>query len=161
EKWRRLPCKVHTVGCGNPLSGQRDRDIVLSKINTDPPEVPIKNELNVTGTIDSYGFKGSKVRVKLLVNDKEVEEATTDIILHALQNDERKRFRVQRYWLTATAPPDEKTAGDRDYFKFSKEHYDAVILGDVTLAQVKARDPKFLEHLKEQVEQKKTGLIWI
>jgi hypothetical protein len=224
ERWRNLPCKVHAIGCGDPASSENERDIVLSSIATDPPEVPIKNELVVKGTIDAYGFKGSSVHVQLFVNDdpkpKEVanvelksetgnvvrlrcqapdepgemkitlkvlplegelthdnNQLTTYVtvtkegvsvlfldrsrfhepqsIFFALENDERKRIRVHRYWIS-----DEKPVVVDDYFQFKKEHYDVIFLGDVTLQQLRARDPMFLEHLKEQVEKNRTGLIW-
>src|ERR1051326_4706088 len=230
DSWRKL-CKVYTVGCGDPQSGGRDRDIALTKITVDPSEVPVKNELAVTGVIDSYGYKGSQVLVQLLVDGKPVDsvkvvlsadpkkpssnetrnqvtlkgtapdkpgdmkvtmkvsnmpdeftwdnnELTTYVpvtregisillidrtrfpepqeIIRALENDKRKRFRIYRYWLSDGKPE----AAGGDYFEFGKQHYDAVFIGDVSASQVKARDPQFFARLKEQVETKRTGLIW-
>src|SRR5205085_2478259 len=49
-------------------------------------------------------------------------------------------------------------AGQGDYFNFEHEHYDVIIIGDVTAEQMRKRDPNSLTKIAQLVEQG-TGLL--
>jgi len=54
------------------------------------------------------------------------------------------------------APP-----GDRDVLQFGKQHYDVVILGDISARRLSGGDPEVLEGLRKLVADKGTGLLMI
>ena len=61
--------------------------------------------------------------------------------------------------LTTREFRDDRTPGGvKDYYDFDHEHYDVVILGDVSARQLLARDPEFASKLEKLVEQG-TGLL--
>jgi uncharacterized membrane protein len=73
SRLRNLPCPVHTFACGNPTTSDRQRDIALTSITTEPSPVPVKGKLTVKVNIDAPGFENSTVRVRLFLDDKEVK----------------------------------------------------------------------------------------
>jgi uncharacterized membrane protein len=73
SRWRNLPCPVHTFASGNPTTSDRQRDIALTSITTEPSPVPVKGKLTVKVSIDAPGFENTTVRVRLFLDDKEVK----------------------------------------------------------------------------------------
>jgi uncharacterized membrane protein len=71
-QWRNLPCPVHTVAFGKTTTSDRQSDIALTSINTEPSPVPVKGKLTIKATADAPGFENQEVRVRLLIDDKEV-----------------------------------------------------------------------------------------
>jgi uncharacterized membrane protein len=71
-RWRGLPCPVHAFACGNPTTADRQNDIAITSIATEPALVPSKGKLTVKLGIDAPGFENSTVRVRLFLDDKEM-----------------------------------------------------------------------------------------
>jgi uncharacterized membrane protein len=71
-RWRAAPCPVHTFTYGKTTTSNRQSDVVLTAIAPEPSPVPVKGELIVRATIDAFGFQNRVVRVKLLIDGKEV-----------------------------------------------------------------------------------------
>jgi uncharacterized membrane protein len=70
---RRLPCPIHTFGLGKTTTDIRQRDIAVTAIKADPSPVPVKAKLTVTGILDAPGFFNPNVKVRLFIDDKEVD----------------------------------------------------------------------------------------
>src|SRR5262249_12806127 len=52
-------------------------------------------------------------------------------------------------------------AGETDLFQFEKQHYDVIILGDITARRLSAGNPEVLEAIAKQVFDKGAGLVMI
>jgi uncharacterized membrane protein len=50
-------------------------------------------------------------------------------------------------------------AGQMDLFQFDKQHYDVIILGDVSTARLKSGNPEALKIIKQLVQDKGVGLM--
>lgn len=85
-RWRGLPCPVHTFTYGKTTTNDRQSDVVLNGIVPEPSPVPVKGELSVKATIDAFGYQNRVVRVKLLLDGKEV--AFTDAPLRLTTGNE-------------------------------------------------------------------------
>jgi uncharacterized membrane protein len=70
-RWRSLPCPVHTFACGKPTTADRQSDVSITSIATEPALVPVKGKLTVKLVLDAPGFENSEVRVRLFLDDKE------------------------------------------------------------------------------------------
>jgi uncharacterized membrane protein len=71
-RWRNLPCLLHVFACGNPNNGDRQNDVAITAITTEPAPVPVKGKLTVRLLVDAPGFENSTVRARLFLDDKEV-----------------------------------------------------------------------------------------
>ncbi len=221
-RWRSLPYPVHAFACGNPTTADRQSDVAITAIATEPALVPIKGRLIVKLMIDAPGFENSTVRVRLFLDDREVlakdetlplttgnavrlESAAPaqagevklrvqvddphrkdqapagdlfplnnkietfitvtkegvsvllvdkqrpwepQFICDALTKD--PRIRVTPVWLRGGQTLDANTG---DLFRFDKQQYDVIILGDITAAQMKAVSPQSLDAIEKLVER--------
>ncbi len=81
-RWRKHPCLIHTFALGKPTTSDRQQDIAVTGITTSPsPQVPIKAELTAKITVDAPGFENRKVRVRLFLDDIEVQAQDTVLAL--------------------------------------------------------------------------------
>jgi uncharacterized membrane protein len=87
-RWRSLPCPIHTFGIGKPTTAERQRDIALTGIQSEPTPVPVKGKMAIKGTIDAPGFENATVNVHLLINDKEVR-AQQEVLRKSTDNEVR------------------------------------------------------------------------
>jgi uncharacterized membrane protein len=71
-RWRTLPCPLHAFACGNPTTADRQNDVAITSIATEPALVPSKGKLTVKLGIDAPGFENSTVRVRLFLDNEEV-----------------------------------------------------------------------------------------
>ncbi len=71
-RWRNLPCPLHSFACGNPTTSDRQNDIAITSLVTEPALVPSKGKLTVKLTLDAPGLENSPVRVRLFLNNEEV-----------------------------------------------------------------------------------------
>jgi uncharacterized membrane protein len=71
-RWRGLPCPIHAFACGNPTTADRQNDVAITSLVTEPALVPSKGKLTVKLGIDAPGFENSKVRVRLFLDNEEV-----------------------------------------------------------------------------------------
>src|SRR4029077_14863926 len=51
--------------------------------------------------------------------------------------------------------------GDADLFQFDKQHYDVIILGDITARRLSGGDPAVLKAMYRQVFARGAGLLMI
>ncbi len=72
QRWRHLPCPVHTFACGKPTTGEHQSDVALTSITPVPAPVPVKGKLTIKLTIDAPGFEHSTVRLRAFLDGKEV-----------------------------------------------------------------------------------------
>ncbi len=72
-RWRSLPCPVHVFACGKPTTTDRQNDVAITAVTTEPSPVPAKGKLTVKLSIDAPGFENSTVRLRLFLDDKEVK----------------------------------------------------------------------------------------
>ena len=94
--WRNLPCPIHTFAFGKPTTGEREADVAITSIRTDPPQViPVKQRMRVIVTVDAPGFAENTVKVRLFLDDKETkvlvnnkEADFQDEVLHLTENNE-------------------------------------------------------------------------
>jgi uncharacterized membrane protein len=221
-RWRGLPCPIHAFACGNPTTADRQSDVAITAIATEPALVPIKGKLIVKLAIDAPGFENSTVRVRLFLDDREmlakdetlplttgnairlecnapaqpgevklrvqvddphrkdqapagdlfplnnkIETFVTitkegvsvllvdkqramepQFICDALTKD--PRIRVTPVWLRGGQTLD---ANSGDLFRFDKQQYDVIILGDITAAQMRAVSPQSLESIERLVDR--------
>jgi uncharacterized membrane protein len=71
-RWRNLPCPLHAFACGNPNNGDRQSDVAITAITTEPAPVPVKGKLTVKLLVDAPGFENSTLRARLFLDDKEM-----------------------------------------------------------------------------------------
>lgn len=227
-RWRALPCPVHTFAYGKTTTNDRQSDVVLTAIAPEPSPVPVKGELTVKASIDAFGFQNRLVRVKLLLDGKEVaatnatltlttgnevrikatapaqpgevkltvrvedpnregqvldgevsaanNEMTTyltvskegisvllvdkprawepQLICDALARD--PRVHLYPVWLRG----EQVAANAADLFRFDRQQYDVVVLGDITARQLRAVSPDALATL-EKLVNKGAGLLML
>lgn len=85
-KLRGLPCPVHTFGFGKTSTRDAQNDIAIAAIQPEPSQVMSKGEMVVRGRVDAPGFVNSKVRLRLLLDDKQVAE--DDVVLSQVMGNE-------------------------------------------------------------------------
>lgn len=71
SRWRTLPCPIHAFACGNPTTADRQNDIAITSLATEPALVPSKGKLTVKLGVDAPGFENSTVRVRLFLDNEE------------------------------------------------------------------------------------------
>jgi uncharacterized membrane protein len=231
---RALPCPVSTVGFGKPTTSDRQNDVALKDLTTEPSPVPVKGELTLKGIADAPGFVNQEITIRVLIDDKEVpieklfingeeigpdrkrvlpltegneikakvtapnqpgevkvtmrldpllgelsksnNEITTFVtvtkegisvllvdkerlpepqfICDALRNDQR--IRTYGLWFRG----DEiLNPNQKDLFEFDKQHYDVIILGDLTADRLRRGNPNATAIIKKLVSEKGTGLM--
>jgi uncharacterized membrane protein len=70
--WRNRSCPIHTFAFGKTTTSDRQSDIALTNITTEPSPVPAKGKLVIKATADAPGFENHDVTVRLFIDDKEV-----------------------------------------------------------------------------------------
>jgi uncharacterized membrane protein len=73
SRWRSLPCPIQTFALGKPNLGDRQNDVAITSIVTEPAPVPVKGKLVVKLLVDAPGFENTTVRMRLFINDAEVK----------------------------------------------------------------------------------------
>jgi uncharacterized membrane protein len=71
-RWRSLPCPLHTFACGNPTTADRQNDIAIASLATEPALVPSKGKLTIKLGIDAPGLENSTVRLRVFLDNEEV-----------------------------------------------------------------------------------------
>src|SRR5437588_3567754 len=72
-------------------------------------------------------------------------------------NQEQSIHLFESVRLTDEPPP----AAEADFFQFDKQHYDVIIIGDITARRLSAGNPTVLASMYRQVFDKGTGLMMI
>jgi hypothetical protein len=84
--WRKRSWPVTTVVVGDPGSQGTARDLQVASVLCDPSPVPIKNDLTVVARVNAYGFKGTRVKAQVFIDDKPVQ--TEDVQLSKDKDNE-------------------------------------------------------------------------
>lgn len=130
---------------------------------TDAPATP--GEIKVTLKVDSLAGEVSsanneistyvtvtKEGISVLFVDK-LRFPEPQLVCDALSADPRIRLYV------AWRRTDEPSPDEADLFQFDKQHYDVVILGDISASKLAAGDPRVLGRIHDLVRDKGSGLI--
>lgn len=72
QRWRPVRCPVHTFAVGQPNTGEKQNDIVVTSLQVKPSPVPVKSEMTVEAAVDAAGFEGKTVRVRVFLEGKEM-----------------------------------------------------------------------------------------
>jgi uncharacterized membrane protein len=127
--------------------------------------------------------KPGEIKVRLHVDKKEgeVNEANNDISTYVTVSKEglsvlyvegilrwearfiRDALRARkslRLW-EAFRPRDEATPGEADLFQFDRQHYDVIIIGDISARRFTGGNPKLLDKVKQLVDKEGTGLLML
>lgn len=72
-RWRSIGCPVTSLGLGQKTTRGDERDIAITAVNPEPSPVPIKGKLTIHANLDAPGFENREVKLRLLLDDKEVK----------------------------------------------------------------------------------------
>lgn len=114
-----------------------------------PGEISAAN--NQMDTFVTVVKEGTRV---LLVDKQRAWEP--QFICDALGKD--PRISLFPVWLRGVEKPDDDV---RELFRFDQRNYDAIILGDVSAAQVRALGPNVLDQIERMVFDKGTGFLML
>lgn len=214
DKWRGLGCPLHTFAVGQTTTTSKQKDIIVLNLFPEPAPVPIKGKLTIKGLVDAPGFQGSAVRVRLLIDDKEVEvkdeplarDTGNEIKMHTqapdkpgeikvtLRIDEQfgevtkannevttyvtvakeglsvlyaDRWRTERRDIADVLRRDPRirltelvrqsdeplNAVEQDAFDLAKQHYDVIIVGDLTPDELTGKNRALLERIRAAVQR--------
>jgi uncharacterized membrane protein len=120
---------------------------VSLKIDPLPGEVSKAN--NEIGTYVTVNKEGLSVLVVYRGSFSEPQR-----IIDALSSD--PRMRIYSAWFRGDQPP-----GQTDMLEFEKQHYDVIILGDVTAERLKAGNADALDQIRDLVNKKGSGLLML
>jgi uncharacterized membrane protein len=136
------------LACDAPATAGEVR--VTLKIEPLPGEMSqLNNEISTYLTVTKEGLSVLYVEGKYRAWEPK-------FIREALSADPSIRL-FEAFRLTDEEP----TGPDADLFQFEKQHYDVIILGDVTARRLSGRNPKVLEAIYQQVFEKGAGLLMI
>jgi uncharacterized membrane protein len=130
-----------------PAERPKDGEIKVT-LQVDPIEgelTPVNNEMSTYVTVTKEGIS------VLLVDQPRFPEP--QIICDALAAD--PRIRLFPAWLRS----DEIGPDLINLFQFDKQHYDAIIVGDLTARRLSGGNPAVLEKIRELVRDRGTGLL--
>ena len=94
-KWGRRGVQLSTFTVGKDDSNTDAKDIVVTGVECDPSPAPIKTEVTVIGTVNAYGFEGSRVVARVFFDGKQVE--TQEFTLDKVKDNKVR--------ITVKAPP--------------------------------------------------------
>ncbi len=135
------------LSCDAPATPGEVR--VTLKIDPLPGELsPFNNEISTYLTVTKEG-------ISVLYVEGKYRAWEPKFIRQALGYDPNIRL------FTAIRLNDEPTGADADLFEFEKQHYDVIILGDITAKRLSGRNPQVLKEIYQQVFDKGTGLLMI
>jgi uncharacterized membrane protein len=119
----------------------------------DKPE-PLPGEVSAANNEMSTYVTVTKEGVSVLLIERQERFPEPQMLCDALAED--RRIRVHTLWLRGK---DTISEDQKDLFQFSRQHYDVIILGDVTADRLKSLDPRVLATIHELVDTKRTGLL--
>src|SRR5262249_1382 len=123
---------------------------VTLKIDPLPGETTlVNNEISTYVTVTKEG-------ISVLYVEGKYRAWEPKFIRYALSQDPSIRL-FEAVRLTDDPPPPHQA----DLFQFEKQHYDVIILGDVTARRLSAGNPQNLATINKQVFEKGVGLMMI
>ena len=96
-KWGRRGVPLNTFVVGREDSEPDAKDIVVTSVECDPSPVPIKTDVTVIGTVNAYGFDGSRVIARVYFNDQQVAQEEVTL--------EKRKDNKVRIVIPGKAPP--------------------------------------------------------
>lgn len=91
-RWGRRNCPLSTFIVGTESIRPDVSDIIVTGVDCEPSPVPIKTEFTVVGTVQAYGFAGSRVVARVSFNG--VVQATEEVTLEK-EKDNKVRINVK------------------------------------------------------------------
>jgi uncharacterized membrane protein len=215
---------LHPFAVGQPTTTTRQRDIAFvgNKIYVTPAPLHAKAKMTVRGYLNAPGFQNARVRLRLLLDGKELAAKNVDLLktfdnevqisgeapaapgeikvtlkVDPLQdevtaaNNEISTYAtvikegVKILWVEGRKRPFEPIFAIRyalapdprfqvfyaerlkegevaeDWFNFARQHYDVIVIGDISAARFADKDARVFSVIKELVEKKKTGLLML
>jgi hypothetical protein len=73
-RWARRGVQLHTVVVGSDSSGDNKNDIAVTAIECNPSPAYIKNDVTVTARVNAFGFAGTRVTARVLLDDKPIKQ---------------------------------------------------------------------------------------
>ncbi len=124
---------------------------VTLKIQPLPGEVtPINNEISTYVTVTNEGIS------VLWVEGQRRAFESVFVLRHALSRDPRFRvFFTER--LKQALPMEDKV----DFFDFDKQHYDVIVIGDISARRFAGNRPEVFGTIKKLVEERGVGLLML
>lgn len=124
---------------------------VTLRIQPLPGEVtPLNNEISTYVTVTNEGIS------VLWVEGKRRAYEPVFVLRHALSRDPRFRvFFTER--LRQAAPTDDQD----DFFDFDKQHYDAIVIGDISAQRFAGKRLEVFGKIKQLVEDRGVGLLML
>jgi hypothetical protein len=110
----------------------------------------LNNEISTYVTVTKEGLS------ILWVEGKKRAYESVFVLRHVLSRD--PRFRVYYAENLEDAPP---PAGQTDWFDFNKQHYDVIVIGDVSAKRFARGNPGVFKQISDMVRTKGTGLLML
>jgi uncharacterized membrane protein len=114
---------------------------------------PLPGEMTTANNEISTYVTVTKEGISVLLVDKE-RFPEPQLIADALRAD--PRIHLYTFWSRGAQPLNPQ---QKDLFEFEKQHYDVIILGDVTADRLKSGNPDALGVINRLVNDKGTGLL--
>jgi hypothetical protein len=92
SRFGRRNCPVTTFTVGGESTDGNVQDIIMTGIDCMPSPAPIKTDVIVTGTVQAYGFVGTRVVARVFLNDKPL--ATEEVTLEK-EKDNKVRMTIK------------------------------------------------------------------
>lgn len=85
-RWSKRSWPITTFTAGQEGTSGTARDLQVASVMCDPSPVPIKNDLTVVAKVNAYGFKDTRVKAQVFIDDKPVQ--TEDVLLAKEKDNE-------------------------------------------------------------------------
>jgi hypothetical protein len=92
-KWGRRNCPITTFTVGTDNFRSDVSDIIVTSVECEPSPVPIKTEFTVVGTVQAYGFAGTRVVVRVSSADGKIK--TTEQVTLEKVKDNKVRINLK------------------------------------------------------------------
>jgi uncharacterized membrane protein len=155
--------KAHEVAQDAVLTRTNGNEVQIScDAPADPGELkvtlridPLPGEVSAANNEISTYVTVTKEGISVLYVEGKVRFWEPKYIRYALTQDPNIRL-YEAVRLTDTLGP-----GESDLFNFARQHYDVIILGDITARRLSGGNPQVLTEMYQQVFDKGTGLLMI
>lgn len=87
-RWGKRNCPVTTFTVGSDDTKGDAKDIAVVALSCDPSPAGIKTDVTVTGRVNAYGFAGTRVKARVLIDGK--EERVEEVLLAKERDNEVK-----------------------------------------------------------------------
>src|SRR5262249_31638199 len=116
----------------------------------------VKDEMTEANNEISTFVTVTKEGISVLYVEGKYRAWEPKFIRYALSQDRNIRL-FEAVRLSDEPPP----AGESDLFQFDRQHYDVIILGDISARRLSAGNPRVLATMSQQVFEKGAGLMML